>query len=165
MTHVTVERTVNLPSEQIWPILADFGGAYKFHPLVAHSPLIGDRTTGLGAQRRCEFYDGNHVTEEIVSWDEGRSMVVEITEGSMPLNCATAKIELSPAGPGKTTLLFSMNYEPKFGPLGWVMDKLMLKRSFTSLIGQVIEGVETHGRTGALIGEGGKVIEQAQSAA
>ena len=165
MTQVTVQRTINLPQERVWPILADFPNIYRFHPAIAQSPQIGDKDTGLGAQRRCEFYDGNHVTEQVVGWEEGRSMDVEITEGSMPLNRAEAHVEIEALGPKQTRVSFTMNYEPKFGPLGWMMDKIVLRRNFTKILGQVLEGLETYALTGQRIGQGGKVESPSQRAA
>ena len=138
MAEVTQTRVLDHDIEAVWPVLADFGGIYKFHPRVARSPLTGAQTTGLGATRRCEFVDGNHIDEQIVDWTEGRSMTVDIVRGSMPLKRAQARIEVEPLRPGRTRVSFHMEYVPKFGPLGWVMNVMMMRSQFEKIVGEIL---------------------------
>jgi hypothetical protein len=92
-------------------------------------------------------------------------MEVDITQGSIPLSCARAVVELTSTGPHSTEVQFTINYEPMFGPLGWMMDKLMMKKNFNSVLGKVLEGLDPHVRTGALIGRDAVVLEPAQAVA
>ncbi|TPV92603.1 MAG: SRPBCC family protein, partial [Myxococcales bacterium FL481] len=157
MSELTIKHTINAPSAAVWAVLADFGGIHRFHPAVDRSPLLGEASGGLGAKRACHFYDGNSIVEEVVGWEEGKSMRINIVEGSMPLQCANAEIELDRQGPHRTEVTFTMRYEPKYGPVGRLMDKFMMRSKFGDLLEQVLAGLDQHTRTGALIGEGGVV--------
>lgn len=159
MRTVLATRTIDLEQTQLWNILDDFGGIYRFHPAVERSPLLGRQRSGLGARRRCEFYDGSQVVEEIIDYQPGQQLTVDIVEGSLPLEQAQGTIALAPLQDGGTEVSFRIDYKPKYGPLGAVMDALVMRRSFRKLLARVLEGLETHARTGAVIGKDG--IEQA----
>lgn len=152
MTTVTIERTIDQTLPTVWGAFADFGGVARFHPFVQRSPLgEGTPAQGVGAERVCHFYDGNHVRERVLRSEDMRSMEVEITEGSMPLRSAVALIELSPTSEGQTRVSMSMTYEPKMGVLGKVMDALMMRRKFGQMLGLVLAGLDEHLRTGQTI--------------
>jgi uncharacterized protein YndB with AHSA1/START domain len=158
MSQLTVTKTINAPIDTVWPALADFGGIHRFHPGVKNSYLLNDKEGGVGAQRVCEFYDGNSITEEVSGWEDGCHMTVDITKGSLPIRDAAGTIEVTANGEGTTRIDFTVRYEPKFGPLGKVMDVVMMRPNFRKLLGQVIDGLETHVQTGALIGKDGEPI-------
>jgi len=153
MTIITVTRSLPSTPAQVWEVLRDIAGIENFHPVVQSSPLnAGSGPDGLGASRTCTFYDGNHVVEEVVGWDEGRSMTIEIVDGSMPIQPgARAHIEVTPEGTG-TQVAFTMDYTVKFGPLGAVMNVLMMKRQFAKVIDGLLAGLDVHVRTGERIG-------------
>jgi hypothetical protein len=44
-----------------------------------------------------------------------------------------------------------MSFAPKFGPVGWLMGKTVMKAQFRKTLGSVIHGLETHMRTGAVV--------------
>ena len=45
-----------------------------------------------------------------------------------------------------------MRFQPKFGPVGWLMAKVMMEREFGRRLGLLIEGIEEHVRTGQPVG-------------
>lgn len=154
MSTVSIDRTLDQPLHAVWAAFDDFGGVYRFHPFVERSPLADNTPAeGLGAERVCHFYDGNHVRERVTGRDPLRSLDVEITEGSMPLRCANAHIELHPEGTG-TRVRMTMRYEPSMGVLGKVMDRLMMRRKFAQLLTTVLAALDEHLRTGETIGKG-----------
>lgn len=156
MGQIKVEKSVPFPAARAWEALANFGEVYRFHPVVERSPLLGEETGGVGARRRCEFTDGNHVIEEVVGWEEGRSMDVDIVEGSMPLSRARARIEVVPIGESSCEIHFAMDYTAKYGPLGSLMDFFMMRRMFRTMLGRVLDGLGTHLETGRVVGEDGQ---------
>lgn len=157
MGNVTVTAEVAASAERVWRAFASFGDIHRFHPHVQISPLLTDQRSGVGAKRRCQFYDGNHVVEEVVGWEDGRAITVDILEGSMPLKKAQARIEIAPLGKEKSEVRFTMRYEPKFGLLGQVMDALLLRSKFRGMLSQVLGSLETHLTTGVNIGKDGKL--------
>lgn len=144
MSIVTVTRTLPVDVRSTWAALADFGGIHRFHPYVDRSPLLNDTARGEGAERRCEFSDGNHICERVIQWDEGKSMTVDIYDGSMPLARAQGSFTVTPTDSGTGSLVsFTMDYKPKMGPLGAVMDALMMRRKFRKMMNEILEGLES----------------------
>ncbi|MEM1415469.1 MAG: SRPBCC family protein [Myxococcota bacterium] len=157
MSEVHLTRVVAASPEAVWAALADVGGVHRFHPYVERSPLTeGSAEGGVGAGRTCHFYDGNHVVEEVIRWEPLEAVEVAIVRGSMPLKDARAGFQLTPEGAG-TRIDLRMSYTPKLGPLGALMDVLMMRRKFRTLLAEVLEGLDVHVRTGQVVGEGGQL--------
>lgn len=153
MTVVSKTMTVNLPADKVWTILSDFGGLHKFHPKVKNSPLLTEDGPGLNCTRRCEFYDGSSVVERVTHWDEGKGFTMEMSDFSMPILTATARMEVTPVSQSKSDVTILMDFVPKFGPIGVIMANVMMRPFMKSVFAQVIKGLEWHGQTGQLVGE------------
>jgi hypothetical protein len=54
-TKMIREISINLPSQQVWNTLADFGNICHGHPAVSKSFITSDQKTGVGATRHCDF--------------------------------------------------------------------------------------------------------------
>ncbi|MEZ4339237.1 MAG: SRPBCC family protein [Sandaracinaceae bacterium] len=157
MSKIEITRHVDAPPSRVWEALADFGGIYKFHPLVERSPLLTEQARGLGAERRCEFVDGHHVCERVIGWDEGRSLQIEVYDGSMPLACAEGTLTVAPAS-GGADVTFAFGYEPTMGFVGRIMDALVMRRRMTDTLDKILVGLGAHLRTGAGIGRDGAPV-------
>ena len=153
MQQVLVSKTIEAPAVRVWEIIDDFGGVANYHPLVAASPLLGEQSSGEGAERCCTFHGGGTITERITAYEKGVGYEVTITDtGPFPLKAAIGEIRVTPAGNELSTVSFGMRFLPKFGPLGWLMGQLMMKGQFRKTLGQVLEGLDEHVRTGSVIG-------------
>ena len=164
MSHAKFTRKMNLPAKRVWEAINDHGGVYKFHPFVETSPLLSSNNSGLGAKRRCDFYDKTSVVEEVIRWENGKSLTVVLTEGSMPFSRAEATLRVVSTGENSSDASIEMDYDVKYGAVGWLMNKLMIRRKMEGLFATVLEGLERHGKTGALIGQGGVSLDQPEQA-
>lgn len=158
MSIITISRTIHASPNAVWDAFADFSAIYKFHPLLESSPLLSENRSGVGCERRCEFHDGNHLLERVIEWEAGSSMKVEITGGSMPLARAVVDVVITPVARDRTEVTFAMDYTPKMGLVGKVMDALMMRRQLRGAFGQILEGLETHLKTGATVGPDGSPL-------
>ena len=152
MTVLTISHTINSPVKKAWKAVAeDFGGIYKYHPRVKHSPLISTTKTGIGTARRCEFYDKSTVDEEVVGWDEEKELRIALTNAAMPLKNISAMFSFKSISDQSCSVDFTMRYTPKFGPLGWVMDRVMIRPMMRKILKQTLQGLDRHLATGELI--------------
>lgn len=127
MAEVTVTNVVNAPVSEVWASWDDYGNIVRFNPNLKGSHLLLDgKATGLGAKRQCDLADGkNHIREEIVGYTPLREIVVDIYDGTMPLNSAKATIRFDQQGVSRTKVTMTMEFTPKMGLLGKAMIPIM----------------------------------------
>jgi len=164
MGKVSVEQVIKASPEDVWRVLADFGGVHRFHPLVESADLLSESNGGLDTMRVCNFYDGTSIKERVVAWKDGEYMRIDLSEFSMPFKRATASLSITPVGTGSARVTFEMDYTPKFGPLGAIMNLLMMKPMIRRMLKSVLVGLDKHVSTGALIGKKGIALPAAQPA-
>lgn len=153
MHHVNVTRTIDMSADRVWEVVDDFGAVYRYHPLVEQSPIRNGVPSGEGAERVCHFVGGNSITERITQYQPGAGYTIDIIEpGNFPLKSATARLSLHPQGAASTRVGFEMVFQPKFGPVGWLMGKTVMRSQFRKVLDSVLAGLETHLRTGETVG-------------
>lgn len=158
MVKAHVERVIEVPVERAWEILADFSHVHKIHPLVGKvDQVTPNKDRGVGAIRTCHFYDGNKATERIEEWDEDRhTYLVRLIDGTLPVKTVLAKFTVEDAGNGKSLLLGDMDLKAKYGLLGKIMERLVIKPQLGGALGNVFAGVEEYALTGREIQKGYK---------
>jgi len=78
MAKISQQVQINVSKNKVWEILADFGNAAKWAPIVTQSTTISSSNQGVGTERSCEVVQMGRVTEKVLEWDEGNSMRYEI---------------------------------------------------------------------------------------
>ena len=156
MHTVAATRTIDMPVATVWNTIDDFGNVYRFHPKLEHSGSINDVATGEGAKRQCDFYDGYAIREEVVeSVDRERLVIDTYDTGTIPLRENVTRMDLEPIDENSTEVTMTMSYVPKYGPVGWLMDKLMMKSQLRDLLEDILAGLDTHMQTGEIVGRNG----------
>ncbi|MEN8132780.1 MAG: SRPBCC family protein [Pseudomonadota bacterium] len=161
MHSVTVTREMNSDASVVWKVLDDFSSVYKYNPGVKSSNLVGQKSTGIGAQRVCNFYDGTSLNETITSYVPNKGYTIELSDFALPLNEATSHFELESLGEDRCMLSITLKFVPKFGPLGWLMAKVMMRPMLKKALTGVTKGLDDHIDTGQLVGKGGSLLELA----
>lgn len=142
MARVTVSKRIDATIDEVWKSWDDFGNIYKFNPSVTSSTLLNDegKPTRVGTKRQCDLSDGkNWVREEIVGYDPGKSMKIDVYDGTLPLKSMVATIELEKITEYRTRVRFTADFEPKFGVVGKLMVPIM-KRQFGALLQSLLDG-------------------------
>lgn len=150
MTQVAGEVRINAPREQVWEALADFGGIYKFNPTVPKSYSTSEANGGVGATRHCDLaVQGASIEERIVEWQEGEKYAIEIYDGqkSPPFKSAVAQISVAEDGNG-SVVRGKLDYELKYGPIGSLMDAVMVKSQFNNAWNGLFAGLKHYVETG-----------------
>lgn len=97
----------------VWRLLADFEGAALWNPNVSATRLLGDKSRGVGASRESELAGAAGILrEEIVEWDEGKWLRIELYDSSLPLSKAKMLLGVEPMGAGRSTVVVELEYEP-----------------------------------------------------
>ena len=158
MHNITVTREMNNNVETVWKVLDDYGSVYKYNPGVESSEILGEKNTGLGARRVCNFYDGSSLKETIIKYVPNQGYSFELSDYSLPLNRATAHVQLEPLSNGKSMLSITLEIEPKFGPIGWLMAKLLMRPALTKALIGLTKGLDDYMTSGRLVGESGELL-------
>lgn len=134
----------------VWNVVADFGGVGKYNPNVATAFSTSDANGGVGATRHCDLtFSGASVEERIEEWNEGTSMRVRIVDGKRVPPFAEALADISVAADGSgTRVSMSLSYSMKYGPIGVLMDRLVIRRQYAKAVTLILAGLKHHVETG-----------------
>jgi hypothetical protein len=145
---------------EVWAVLDDYGGVSQYNPNVKTSRVVVGPETGRGATRECVFYDGGRIEEKIIDYEFESGYTVDFVDvGNMPLKQNQVKITVEEHGESETIVTMTATFKPKFGPLGYLIAKVMMESKFRETFEEVLEGLESHIRTGQHIGEDGQMAE------
>ena len=149
MTSITQEIRINAPKEQVWAILADLGGVQRFHPAVRKSYYTTEKKEGVGASRVCELLPTGEVVETVSAWQEGEYMKIDIVEGKKtpPFKQAYGTFRLREEN-GQTVVKVALNYGLKYGPIGRLMDVMIVRSQFTKVVPNMLAGLKHYAETG-----------------
>ncbi len=152
--HIEQTLNVSIQAQKVWEVLSDYGGIERFAPTVKTSPIIGDKTSGIGAKRRVTLHhDGSSMVEEIVEYYEGEGYKMEVRELSSPLKSMQADLRVKKVDGESCTIFMVIEFETKGGPLGWLVSKLMLKPIMKGVMKKQINGLAFHSATGNAVGD------------
>lgn len=159
MTEISASIRIDAPKDEVWAVMADFGGIWQFNPSVNKSYSLTEANHGVGAERRCELtLAGASVDERIVEWSDAGSMAVEIYAGKKmpPIKNVIGRLEVREDGAGSVAS-GTMTYDTKFGPIGWAMDKLIVSKQFEKAFTGIFAGLKHHVETGEAVERGVKL--------
>jgi len=159
MHTVSVSAEIQAPAEKIWQVLDDFGNIAAFNPMVESSPITNTIPTGIGAERVCHFYDGTSIREIITDYEPGTSYKVELADFSLPLKRAAVRLSVASLDASQSQVTMQIDFEPKFGPVGWLMATVMMKPMLKSGFAKVLQGLGEHVRTGKIVGQNGVLLD------
>lgn len=144
MNEITVRVPIQAQPKVAWEAIADFFHVDNFHPFVKQVDGLSKVDRGEGAIRRCNFTDGTSVVETITNWNEGKGFSVDLSEYSVPLAWVKVRFWVEPSAttPGTTVSGITMQYQVKYGPLGWLMNQLMIKPQMTRRLRDILLGLD-----------------------
>jgi hypothetical protein len=126
--------------EKLWRCLSDLTLVKDYNPTVLSAEVQGNARSGIGALRSCELKPKGKVLERVTVWDEGKALGLEVVESDWPVTKMSWVTRITPHG-GGSVLTQELNYTMKFGPLGWLLNALLMKRNITKNVGAALEGL------------------------
>lgn len=153
MTRIVSHVSIDAPREQVWEVLADLGGIYKWNPGVSQSHATSEQGRGEGATRHCDLQNPTgYLEERAFDWREGESYKIDVYDGSLPIHKNTVEFAVSPNGAG-TRVTAIVDYQLKYGPLGVLMDVLFARRQAQKGFDDLLAGLKYHVETGELVND------------
>jgi hypothetical protein len=136
MTTIHHEIEAACPPEHVWGVLADLEAVQHYNPTVRVAAVRGTRRTGVGAERVCDLHPKGRVVERVTHWEDGRAVGLEVAESAWPIRFMYWVTRIEPKG-GGSRITQKLDYAVKFGFLGWLLDKLVMRRKLTATLDHV----------------------------
>jgi polyketide cyclase/dehydrase/lipid transport protein len=136
MTTIHHEIEAACPPERVWAVLADLEAVQHYNPTVRTAALKGTRRTGVGAERVCDLRPSGRVVERVTHWEDGRAVGLEVAESDWPIRFMRWVTRIEPKGAG-SLITQDLEYAMKFGPVGWLLDNLVMRRKLRAALDDV----------------------------
>jgi ligand-binding SRPBCC domain-containing protein len=136
MTTLRHEVQIDAPLETVWKVLSNLAAVQEYNPLVASARVVSKQGDGVGATRRCELKPKGFVEERVWSFDPPRSIGLEVAASDWPIVFMKWKTELEAKG-DSTRMTQEMSYKLKFGPIGAMLDALVMKKKLDQSVSDV----------------------------
>jgi uncharacterized protein YndB with AHSA1/START domain len=142
MEHLRSDMVIEAPRHLAWKALADLEGVSQWNPAIDAAECISDERRGLGARRRCYMHPSGWIVESVTEW-EPEQLIAFAIENPLPIRTGLARFVLGDDEAG-TRLQATFNYEVRFGPLGPVIDRLVVHRQLSSAWNDCMDGLRQH---------------------
>ena len=151
MNTIINTRIINADLETVWEQIVDVTLIKNWHPGVATTDQISEHAIGVGAVRRCNFYDGSEAVEEVIALTGNHRMKINIREFKAPMKKFESTWELRTTSSGSTQVTITTEYEMKLNVLGSLLDILVIRGRMPKLINKVLAGLDHHIMSGEFI--------------
>ena len=148
MTTIQHEVFATCRPERVWALLADLEAVQQYNPGVRHAAVEGTHRSGVGARRSCDLVPKGRVVERVTHWEDGRALGLEVAESNWPIHFMrwVTRLEADDRG---TRITQSLEYQVKFGPVGWLLDHLVMRRQLTKALDAVFASLIRHAEASA----------------
>jgi ligand-binding SRPBCC domain-containing protein len=138
----TLHHRIDAPCapERVWDVLSDLVAVQRYNPTVAAARFRGTQRQGVGAERECDLRPNGLVVERVTVWEEKRALGLEVVESPWPFPFMRWTTRIEPHGAG-TRITQDLEYRMKFGPLGWLLDRLVLRRRLRTTLDEVFRNL------------------------
>lgn len=143
MTTLHHQIRINASVEAVWKAVGDLVAVQYYNPMVASARHMTQQKAGVGAMRRCELKPKGRVEERVWEWNPPNAIGLEVTASDWPIVFMKWRTALASDG-GATVMSQETNYKLKFGPLGALMDALIMRRKLARGIAEIFERLKRH---------------------
>jgi ligand-binding SRPBCC domain-containing protein len=147
MTVLENSIRIDAPPEKVWSVLASLDALDQYDPGVTKVEVVTPTREGPGAARRCDLAPGGWFKEKVADWKPNESLSFELFECTLPVRRLKHSYTLTPDGSG-TMVHQRMEYELKFGPVGKLMDAIMVRKKWNEGIKGFFDALKHYVETG-----------------
>ena len=113
-----------------------------FAPFITSVDALSENASGMGATRRCHFENGTFLVEKVIAWHPGQSYRVQMSDmDPIPFKDAFADISIARLDAMHSTVTWSLNFKVKYGPFGWLLGQLVMKRALGKVLDANLNGL------------------------
>ena len=138
---------IDTTPEKVWSVLTSLDALAKYDPGVSKVEIVSEAKVGPGAARRCDLAPGGWFKERVTDWRPSEALSFELFECSLPVRALRHSYTLVPDG-GGTLVSQRMEYRLKFGPLGRLLDAMIVRRQWQAGIHGFFAGLKRYVESG-----------------
>lgn len=135
---IAIDATV----DQVWTILSTIDALDRYDPGVKSSQIVSNIKTGVGSARKCELPKG-WFEERVTEWKPGESLAFELYACSLPVRQLNHQYAFERNGTG-TIVRQRMEYALKMGPIGALMDALIVRKKWDAGVKGFLSGLKVY---------------------
>ena len=155
MSQVKIQLRINAAKEKVWETLNDLQGVQGWNPNVDAAHYTSEIREGVGASRHCDLAGGTlagggTVEESVIEVRPQEVLTISLDEGA-PFKKAHGRWTIQ-GDDGATDVTVTLEYEMKFGPIGWLMDRLLVNSQLRKALRHGVAGLKYHLETGQVVG-------------
>lgn len=143
MTVLENSIRIDAPADKVWSVLATLDALERYDPGVKKSEIVTPAREGPGTARRCDLAPGGWFKEKVGDWRPNEAISFELFECTLPVRRLKHSYTLAPDGAG-TRVRQRMEYDLKFGPLGKLMDAVLVRRKWDAGIKSFFTGLKRY---------------------
>lgn len=150
MTTLTNQITIQAPRRSVWQALTDLDLLDRYDPGVRSSQLVGEQSSGLGAERRCDLRPTGWFVERVTVWEPEEALAFELVTCSLPVSRLRHDYTLTQADDhtgAHTVVTQVMTYQLKYGLAGKALDAAIMRRQWDRGIKGFLRGLQQHVQT------------------
>ena len=149
MPKITATAVAQAPLQDLWDTWDAYPDIYLYNPNIKASYTINNTaSTGVGAERQCDLNNGKDwLKERIAVHRPLERLEIDIYDSSMPMKAMRAIFDFRARGANRSQVTMTMQYTPKFGLLGLLMTRPMMRRQLQKLV----DASARHAETGATV--------------
>ena len=138
---VKSEVTINASTAAVWDVLKEFGSVSDWAPAVSKSYYLDSQTSGVGTGRHCDIDGLGSIDEVVTDWQEGVGFTYSVTPLG-PLDKSNSSWRLSRISDRETKLEVILSYDLRFGFLGKLLHKLVMRRKLEQSLPDTLAAFE-----------------------
>jgi hypothetical protein len=143
MTVIRHQVQARCAPDRIWSLLADLEAVQHYNPCVRAAKIQGVKRMGIGAVRACELLPKGRVVERVTHWEDGRALGLEVAESDWPIHFMRWVTRVEPNDDG-SRITQELEYRVKFGPIGWLLDRLAMERKLRTSLDDILASLVRH---------------------
>ena len=151
MSEIKKEIAIDATPEKVWEVLGDFGNVYKWSPAVISSSAVSGHERGSDAIRKCEVPGFGTVDETVTNWSENQGFTFEV-EATGPIKRGISEWRIRTED-GKTVVSVAFEFHVRYGAIGSVMDRLVMRRMIRRVLSRTLSGLKYYVETGVEVGD------------
>ena len=147
MTVLENSIRIKASPDSVWSVLGKLDALHEYDPGVTKASILEGASVGVGAARQCDLAPGGWFRERVTAWRPAKSVSFELFECTLPVKSLRHTYTLDQEG-DETVVHQRMEYELKFGPVGRVMDALLVRKKWNAGIRGFFDGLKAYVESG-----------------